>query len=331
MTSGTTSDAEFSAQPVPVEFPGPHETLSGEDHNQDENEGEDDHPHAGDAGDVDEPQIHRLLDETQRLAAPGKEDGRKNDPGGAAQTTRHDDDQQVEGQEEGEEDRRDGGDQMGQKPSSHPLEEGASREGEHLVPVSVDADGLGGRLVELDGLHGHAIAAADYPANEKNRDDGESPGPPDVRVVGDSLEPEGPVGNALSVVGDDANHFAEPQGHDRQIVSAGPEDGKSHKKCEQGRHATRRDKRDTEGKRDHGEGPDAGLDDKGDFLFQGCEGQERRGVGTDRHEGVWRQRELARDAVDQVVTDGEDDEDGDIVENANRVIGALRAGDIEEC
>ncbi len=320
----------FPAQPVPVEFPGSHETLPREDHDQDEDDGEDDHPHAGDSGDVDEPEIHGLLDEPQRLAAPGEEDGRDDGPGGAAKPPCHDDDQQVEGQEEGEEGRRDRGDQVGQQPAAHPLEEAARREGEHLVPVGVDSHGLGGRLVELDGLHGHAVAAADHPDDEEYRDDRETPGPPDVRVAGDALEPEGPVGDGLGVVGDDADHLAEPQGDDGQVVPARAEDGEPHQESEQGRHDARRDERDDEGERDHGEGPDAGLDDEGDLLLHRREGQQGRGIGADRHEGVWRQRELARHSVDEVVAHGEDDEDGDVVEDADRVVGAVRVDDVKQ-
>ena len=55
-------------------------------------------------------------------------------------------------------------------------------------------------------------------------------------LLGDALEPQGPVGDALGVVGDDADYLTEAERDDGQVIAAHPENGEAHQKSAKGRY-----------------------------------------------------------------------------------------------
>ena len=202
----------------PGKLTGAHDALAPEQDDAQQDEREDHHAHAGDARDLEQAEVHGLLDGAQPFQQDGDDGGAQQAAGQRAQTAGHHEHQHVEGQQEVEHLGVDGGQMAAQQRAAHAREEGAHAEGEHFVAEHVDAHDARGDLVIAYAAQ-HIAEIAEYePCQDDQGDDRPDVAGQQGRLTGDALDAQGTVGDGRGVDDDHADDLGKAQGGDAQVV-----------------------------------------------------------------------------------------------------------------
>ena len=132
---------------------------------------------------------------------------------------------------------------------------------------------------------------------------------------GDLVGAGGAAGDAVEVVGEEEDDLAETQRHDGQVVAAKPQGRDAQDDAEEHRED------DGEGNGEEG----VEVDVKGRWRRQGP-GHPRGGVSADGVEGDVAQVQQPGETRDDVQTDGEQDVDGDLLDDVG--LPGLRGDDV---
>src|SRR5208337_2514148 len=141
----------------------------------------------------------------------------------------------------------------------------------------------------------------------------------------EAFESKRPIRHALSGIAEYPDDLPEPQGYDRQIITAHTQNRKADEKGNRSRRNSSRDERYDEGDLDNVYRPDCMLNDEIELLFRRGHRQQRGSVSANRYETVRTQMKKAADAVYQVVADRKGDEDSDIIEYSDLIARTVAA------
>ena len=176
------------------------QAIAEEENDDQQQDREDDHAHAGNAVLRPEGQEgQRTVEHAQPFLTDCHEEGGDDGARDGAHAAHDDDHQNVVGAGNLEDVGADGADVAGIEAAADAGEESADHEGEHLVPEQRDAHRLCGDFILADGLERAPVARGDEQGDEDEDEQRDAVAPPDVRCLGDGLEALCAVGQRLRV------------------------------------------------------------------------------------------------------------------------------------
>ncbi len=210
----------------------PQRPLAGEEHDNQQQQGEDHHSQARVRAEIVTEELQRLIEEAQPLAAADHQHGAEQGAGGAAEPAEDDNNQQLEGEHKVEQPWGNGGQQGSQQTAADPSEEGAGGEGAGFNAEGVDPHGDRRIFIVANSFHHPAILRPHQLEDHAGGQQGEQPAPEqEMRLLRNIVQPDGAVGDLRVVNGEDLDDKPKAEGDNGQVVATYPEDrhGEAHR------------------------------------------------------------------------------------------------------